>query len=36
MIVLSDPQSVTVGSEVTPDFVAAGEPVVGLSSESGE
>ena len=36
MIVLSDPQSVLPGSEVLPDVVAAGEPVVGLSSESGE
>ena len=43
--IVSDPQSVAPGMEVTPDFVATGttpvttglssEPVVGLSSESG-
>lgn len=45
LAIVSDPQSVTPGMQVTPDFVATGttpvatdlssEPVVGLSSESG-
>ncbi len=36
MSIVSDPQSVTPGMEVTPDFAAAGQtaPVIGLSSES--
>lgn len=36
MSIVSDPQSVTLGMEVTPDFAAAGQtaPVIGLSSES--
>lgn len=36
MSIVSDPQSVTPGMEVTPDFEAAGQtaPVIGLSSES--
>jgi multidrug efflux pump subunit AcrA (membrane-fusion protein) len=38
MSILSDPQSVTPGMEVTPDFVTAGsaEPVVGLSGNGAE
>lgn len=36
MSIITDPQSVTPGMEVTPDFAAAGQiaPVIGLSSES--
>lgn len=36
MSIVSDPQSVTPGMEVTPDFAAVGQtaPVIGLSSES--